>query len=165
MKSKIQKKVELDENLDKISESKTIIFTDFSGVKTKEISILKNKLKEFDSSYKVVKKRLMRVAFEEKGIKFNPEELEAQLGVIFSPKELIDIASGVYKFSKSNDNFKILGGYDLEKNEPLGLEYINQISLLPLKEVLLGQLVGMISAPLKMFMLVLNERAKLQSSN
>jgi len=160
MKSKTQKKVELDESLDIISGSKTILFTDFSGVKTSEISALKKTLKESDSTYKVIKKRLLRVAFEQGGIKFNPEELEAQLGVIFSPKELVDIASDVYKFSKVNENFKVLGGYDLNTGEVLELSYINQISLLPSKEVLLGQLVGMLSAPLKMFMITLNERAK-----
>lgn len=160
MKSKNQKKIDLDESLKKLESSKTVLLTDFTGVPTKDVVGLKKILRSLDSEYKVVKKRLLRIAFEKKGIKVNPEDFEAQMGVIFSKKELIDIASSIFKSMKASEKFKVLGGYDFEKEEILSSDFIKEISSLPSREILLGRLVGMIAAPLKMFMFVLNEQAK-----
>ncbi|MDD4761928.1 MAG: 50S ribosomal protein L10 [Candidatus Pacebacteria bacterium] len=160
MKSKKQKKVELDESLKKLDSSKTVLLTDFTGVPTKDIVGLKKNLKNLESEYKVVKKRLLRIAFEKKGIKINPEDFEAQVGIIYSNKELLDIASPIFKSMKTSENFKVLGGFNFDKNEILSADFIKEISSLPSREILLGRLVGMIAAPLKMFMFILNEQAK-----
>ena len=160
MKSKNQKKAELDGSLKKLDSSKTVLLADFTGVPTKDIVGLKKNLKSLESEYKVIKKRLLRIAFEKKGIKINPEDFEAQIGVIYSDKELIDIASSIFKSMKASENFKVLSGFDFEKKEVLSADFIKEISSLPSREILLGRLVGMIAAPLKMFMFVLNEQAK-----
>ena len=164
MKTKDQKKAELAYELDQLGKSATVLLTDFGGVSTKSLEGLKKQLRESGTTYKVAKKRVLRIAFQEKGLALNPEEFAGQIGVVFSPKELIDIASTVYKFSKAEEKFKVVGGYDLAKGEVLSTDYIQKISTLPSKEVLLGQFVGMVAAPIKMFMLVLKERARVLES-
>lgn len=160
MKTKPQKAQELASQLERLGSSHTVLFTEFNGTSAEDINRLRRLLKDLDSEFKVSRKRLLRIAFNEKQININPEDFNSQLGVIFSPKELIDIAGPLFKFAKDVENFKVLSGYDLESGEVLEESFIVRISSLPSREVLLGQLVGMVSAPLKMFMSVLNERAK-----
>lgn len=160
MKTKQQKQVELEKNLTDLKSSQTVIFTDYTGVATKDLESFKKDLYKENAKFRVTRKRLLRVALEKSEIAVNPEDFEGQLGVVWSPKESVETAGMVYKFAKTNDKFKVLAGYDLAAGEVLGIDYLTKLSTLPSREVLLGQLVGMIAAPIKMTMLVLKERAK-----
>jgi ribosomal protein L10 len=57
--------------------------------------------------------------------------------------------------------FKILGAYDLSDKNFIDAETVIKIGKLPTREILLGQLVGVLSAPIRMFMYVLNEKSKM----
>lgn len=139
-----------------MEENKSLIFIDFSGKGVGDLSALRKSLREIGAKLKVVKKRLMRVIFEKQGIDFNPERFESQLGTIFAPKEIFEIAGAVYK-----SKIEILGGYDLYAKKFIDAEKVKFIGNLPSREILLGQLVGMIASPLKMFMFMLNEKSKM----
>ena len=123
---------------------------------------LRQTLKDLGAKTKVVKKKLLRVALEKKGIDFNPEQFDLQLATIFSSNEISDIASPIYKFFKEQEKkgFKILGSYSLSEKMFSDAEMVKKIGQLPPREILLAQLVGMLSAPIKMFMYVLSEKSK-----
>ena len=144
-----------------LKESKILLFTDFTGISVENSKSLRRLVNEFGAKYKVIKKKLMRVAFENSKIGFNPERFESQLGTIFSPKDISEIAGPVYKFSKEVEKkgFKILGAYDLEKGEFLDGDFVKKIGQLPPREIILGQLAGALVAPLKMFMYVLDQKS------
>ena len=72
----------------------------------------------------------------------------------------METAGAVYKFSKQKEKLKILAGFDLKGNKFIESEVVKRIGQLPGREVLLAQLVYMISAPIRQFMIVLNEKAK-----
>jgi len=160
MKNKQQKAQELNEHIDSIKKSNTILFTDYSGVSSEKINSLRKEMRGFKAKFKVARKRLLRIAFEKEGINVNPENYEGQLGIITTDGELSEVASPVYKFSKNNKTFKILEGYDATNKSVINLETINRIATLPSRDVLIGQLVGMVASPIKMFMIALKERAK-----
>ncbi|PIR04671.1 MAG: 50S ribosomal protein L10 [Candidatus Liptonbacteria bacterium CG11_big_fil_rev_8_21_14_0_20_35_14] len=160
MKNKQQKAQELNEHIDRIKKSNTILFTDYSGVSSENINFLRKEMLGFNAKFKVARKRLLRIAFEKEGINVNPENYEGQLGIITTDGELSEVASPVYKFSKNNKTFKILEGYDATNKSVINLETINRIATLPSRDVLIGQLVGMVASPIKMFMIALKERAK-----
>jgi len=160
MKTKQQKQTELQEHLDRISSNKTVIFTDYAGITAEDITSLRKQLRQTESQFKVSKKRLLNLALKQNDIDVDPTEFEGQLGVIFSPQEIFDIAGDVFKFAKEHKTFKVLGGYNIDAKEVLDFDYMERLSSLPSREVLLGQLVGMVSAPLRMMMLTLTERAK-----
>ena len=140
--------------------SKILLFTDFTGTGVEEIKKLRKLVRDLGAKYKVIKKKLMRVAFENSQIGFDPERFESQLGTIFSPKDISEVAGPVYKFSKEVEKkgFKILGAYDLEKGEFLEGDFVKKIGQLPPREIILGQLAGVLSAPLKMLMYVLDQK-------
>ncbi|MEE8131581.1 MAG: 50S ribosomal protein L10 [Candidatus Paceibacterota bacterium] len=155
MLTKKQKAEQVEEGQKLLKENKSLIFVDFSGKGVGDISALRRTLRELGAKFKVIKKRLMRVIFEKQGIDFNPEQFESQLGTVFTDKNISEIAGPVYK-----SDIKILGGYDLSEKNFIDAEKVNFIGKLPSREILLGQLVGMLSAPIKMFMRVLSEKSK-----
>lgn len=156
---KIESVGEAEEILD---QNKNLVFVDFSGTKVEDLRKLKRSLMEFGAQLKVIKKKLLRIAFQNKKIDFNPEQFESQTGVIFTSKDISEVAGPIYKFFKEVEKkgFKILGSYDLFEKKFSDVETVKKIGQLPSREVLLAQLVGMISSPIKMFMRVLDQKSK-----
>lgn len=147
-----------------IGRSQVLIFADFSGTPTAGIRRLKNELKKVGAQFKVVKKRLLALAFNNAGVDFDPTQFESQVGTIFASGELLSVAGPVYKFSKdlakTKKNFQILGVYDLAQKAFLNPEQFVTIAKLPPREVLLAQLVGVLSAPIRAFIYVVDELSK-----
>lgn len=145
-----------------ISQNKNLVFVDFSGIKVEDLRKLKQTLREFGAQLKVIKKKLLRIAFQNKKIDFNPEQFESQTGVIFTQKDISEISGPIYKFFKEVEKkgFKILGAYDLFAKNFSDAEMVKKIGQLPSREILLAQLVGAIAAPIRMLMYVLGEKNK-----
>ena len=156
MLTKQQKAEQIKEGKKAISNSQSLVFIDFSGKTVEDLKKLRRVLLDIGAKLKVIKKKLLRGAFKESGIDFNPEQFESQVGTIFSDKDILGIAGPIYK-----SELKILGGYDLFAKNFIDAETVRKIGRLPSREILLGQLVGMISAPIKMFMHVLSEKSKM----
>jgi len=162
VKTKEQKIKKVEEGIEALEKNTTIIFADFSGTKVNDMNALRTSLFDLDTRFEVFKKRLLRVILEKKNFDFNPETLEGQLGVVFSPKPIEEIAGVMYKFSKKLKTFSILGGLELKEKKVLTAEEVVMIGSLPSREALLAQVVGTIIAPLRGFLYVLNEKSKLQ---
>lgn len=162
MLTKKQKSEQIEEGKKLIQESKLLTFVDFSGVAMEDLKKLRRALLGVGAKMQVIKKKLLRIAFKESGHDFNPEQFDLQVGTIFSDKDISEIASPVYKFSKGikNKDFKILGAYDLIAKNFLSGEEVKQIGQLPSREILIGRVVGMIAAPMKMFLYVLDQKSK-----
>ena len=161
MKSKAQKIKEVKAGEELFKKSQSLIFVDFGKVPTKNLVVLKAKLKKIDVQFKVIKKRLLRIIFKENKIDFDPQSVsEGQMGTIFAERDIYSVAGPAYK---SFAGIQALGAYDLKEKQFLPADAFKKIALLPSREVLLSQLVGMISAPIKMFMRVIDEKSKKQT--
>ncbi len=164
--TKEQKKKQLESSGEAIKNSKSLIFADFSGVDTGSILKLKNALKKLGANFKVVKKRLLKLAFKAAGMNFDPSQFESQVGTVFSKEDLNAVASTVYKFSKDlakeKKEFKILGAYDLVEKSYLDTNQFTIIAKLPSREVLLAQVMGGATGPLRAFLYLLLELSKKQ---
>ena len=165
MKSKIQKQKEIEIGEKLLKKSQNLIFVDFSGATMKDLTTLRSQLKKLNSQFKVVKKRLLKIVFQKLGIDFDATQFEAQAGTVFIPeKDLAEATSIVYKLFKEKEKqkagFKILGGYDLTNKTFIDEQKMMFIGQLPKREVVLAQLLGMIAAPIKSTLYILNERSK-----
>lgn len=160
VKTKEQKIKKVEEGIEALEQSATVIFADFSGTKVNDMNALRASLFGLDTRFEVFKKRLFRVILEKKNFDFNPETLDGQLGVVLSPKPIEEIAGVMYKFSKKLKTFSILGGLELKEKKVLTAEEVVMIGSLPSREVLLAQVVGTMIAPLRGFLYVLNEKSK-----
>ena len=159
-KTKTQKAEIVNKSKEALEKSNTLVLADFTGLSVNSMNTLRKSLKEIGMRFEVIKKRLLKRVFEEGGVALNPKELHGQTGVVFSSKDIVETAQAVYKFQKTNkDHFKMLAGVEVRGKTYLGNE-VEQIGKLPPREILLGQLVGMIAYPLKSLMFVLNEKSK-----
>jgi len=161
MKSKEQKIQELKLGKELFDKSQSLIFVNFNKVSTENLRALKMKLKKIDAKFKVVKKRLLRIIFKENKIDFDPQAaFDNQMGTIFSANDIYSAAGPVYK---SLEKIQTLGAYDLKEKQSLAADLFKKIALLPSREVLLSQVVGMLAAPIKMFLYILNEKSKVEN--
>ena len=141
-------KQELVEKLaQQIKEAKSIVFTDYRGLSVVDMTGLKKELKKEETNLKVIKKKLIDIALDKAGIKdVSVKELEGQLAITISARDEVTPAKILDKFSKSNDNLKILGGI-LEK-EFMTEDQVKALAKLPSKEELIAKVVGSLKAPL-----------------
>ncbi|MBI5220895.1 MAG: 50S ribosomal protein L10 [Candidatus Liptonbacteria bacterium] len=162
MKTKQQKKTELDKAEQLLAESKVLVFTDFSKVPTEELRKLRRDLRQAGAPLLVIKKRLLNVLFKQKGHQLDTTRFDGAVGTVFSTGALENVAATIYKFFRGLklEANKILGAYDIGTRTYLEAANVTMIGQLPPREVLLGQLVGMLAAPIRSFMFVLDQQSK-----
>lgn len=168
--TKLQKQEQVDLGLEKMKASQNLVFVDFNKVSVENIKRLRRELKKLGADFKVLKKRLLKLALQKGGMDFDPLQFKAQLGTIFLPKDLSDFAAQIYKFAKDLERsrkgeFKVLGSWNLLEKKFVDANEFNLIAKLPSREVLLAQVAMMLTMPIKQMMNVLNERSKQLSSN
>lgn len=173
MKTKAQKQTELKEAENMMKGSDALVFVDFTKVSAEELRRLRREVNAAGNKMLVLKKRLLGVALKEKGVDIDPRQFKASLGTVFSDKGL-ELASGaVYKFFnslggtdkelKAQAMKKILGGYDLKKKEFADANKILFYGQLPPRDVALSGVLSMFITPLRAFMYIVSEKAKVES--
>ncbi len=169
MKTRKQKEADLKAAGDLMAKSQTLVFTDFGSVASKEMQNLRRAVRAAGGEFKVVKKRLLGVLFKEKGIDYDVRQFDGSVGTVFAEKGLDTIGAPIYKFfhglgadtkAKAESVKKILGAYDLEAKAGVPRETVMMIAQLPSREVLLSQLLGMLSAPMSQLMYTLQQKSE-----
>lgn len=163
MLTKEQKKQQIEEGKEIIKNNKFLVFIDFTKTSVEDLKKLRRALRDIGAKLKVIKKRLLNIAFKENNLDIDFSDFKFQVGTVFSEKDIPEIAASVYKFSKETNNkeFKILGGYDLSAKNFLDAEFVKMIGQLPSREIILSQLVGMLQSPISRFLYVLKEKNKM----
>ena len=156
--TKEQKQKIVDDLKEKIERQKAMIFVDFTGLKVKDLSNLRKKLRTADNELKVVKKTLLSSALKERDIKIDIEKLEGEIAIVFGFKDALSPAKIIYQFSQENLNLKILGGFFEKKFQEA--EEIITLAQLPTREELLAKLAGTIFAPVSNLVNVLQGNIK-----
>ena len=159
MLTRIQKQKIIDDLKDKIARQKAMIFVGITGLKVKEISDLRKKLKATDSNLKVAKKTLIERAFKESKLEvFSKDKYKEEIALAFGFKDEISLAKIVYQFGLASGNLKILAGFLEGKFKEA--EEIIALAQLPAKEELLAKLVWSIASPISGLVNVLHGNIK-----
>ena len=160
--TKAQKQKIVEDLREKIAEQKAMILIGISGLKVKDISDLRKRLKAIDAQIKVVKKTLTEIIFKEKKLAFEKDKFKEEIALVFGFKDEISLARTVYQFSQSlpagEGNLKILGGF--LKNKFKETDEIITLAQIPTREELLARLAGSISAPVTNFVRALEYNLK-----
>lgn len=143
-----QKKIEVVAELtNRFSRQKVAIFSDFHGVSVARATQLRRSLRKEDAEYKVAKKTLLARALQGAGITFDSKSLKGEIGVAFGYGDQTAPAKMLAKFGKENETFKILGG--LLGSRVMTDKDVVSLARLPSREVLLAQVVGAMSGPIR----------------
>ena len=153
--TKEQKNEILKDLIDKFSRSKAVVFADYRGLDVASVSELRGQLREGGAEAKVAKKTLMRLAAEDQKITDIPKEiLDGPVAATFSYEDELAGLKILFKFSKENENLKLLGG--VIDGKIIGKEEILQLAKLPGRDELLAKMIGSMNAPVSGFVGVLS---------
>lgn len=139
---------------EKLDRQKAIMFMDFSGVKVKELTGLRNELKENGNEMEIAKKSLLGIALKNKNIAADVKNLSGEIAVVFGYEDEVASSKILYQFVKANKKAKMLGG--MIGSNFYGEKEVMKLAQLPGKQQLLGMLVGTINAPITGFVSVLH---------
>ena len=172
MKTKAQKGEELKRAKVLLDKSQALIFTDFTKVSAEDIRKFRIELKKQGANFLVIKKRLLGLLLKERGITSDLKQFKISVGTIFSEKGPESVAGPAFKFfsalevpdggDKQMWVKHLLGGYDIKTNLPMDAAQVVMIGKLPPREVLLAQLLGMLAAPIRSFLYILDTKSKAQ---
>lgn len=163
--SKEQKEKALNALKDKIAKQKAMFFVDFTGLKVKDMSVLRKKIQGIDGELKAAKKSLIGIALKNSNIEADVKNLPGEIALVLGYKDEVLPAKTVWEFSQTNQKLKILGGF--MNNKMMLAADVVTLAQLPSKDVLLAKAVGSIASPMSGFVNVLqgNIRGLVQTLN
>lgn len=159
-KTREQKEQAIDTMKEMLSDKKGFIAFGFTGASVNDLNQFRGDIIDVGGDMRVVKRRLLDIALEDENINFELEKFIGQTGFVTFSSSLPDIANVLFDIKNYSEDVKVFGGYDLKEGALVEAGYIEEVGNLPSREVLLGQVVGAIGAPITAFMQTLKERAK-----
>jgi large subunit ribosomal protein L10 len=149
-----QKQQVVQEIKEKIENAKLVICTDYRGLTVEQVNKLRNELRVPGVEYRVLKNTMFRFALKEAGYENIAEQINGPNAVIFSNEDPVGPAKTIFDFAKANKQIEIKIG--ILEGQFLSVDAVKDLAQLPSREVLLGQVVGTMQAPITSFVRVLN---------
>ena len=141
-----QKAAAIAEIVAQIKESEAIFAVDFRGISVPQAADVRTRLRDADATFRVVKNTLTERAADEAGAESLKSLLEGPTALTFVRGDAATAAKAIATFSRETQLLTFKGG--LLEGDPLDAEQILAISRLPSRDVLYGQLVGVVAAPI-----------------
>jgi large subunit ribosomal protein L10 len=141
-----EKSAAIEEIAAQIEGSEAIFAVDYRGISVSQAAELRAKLRESDASFRVVKNRLTKLAADKAGEARLPELLQGPTALTFVRGDTAGAAKAISTFNREHDILAFKGGYMGEL--ALDADKFKSIARLPSREVLDGQLAGIVASPL-----------------
>jgi len=129
-----------------IESSEAIFAVDYRGISVTQAAELRGKLRDADASFKVVKNRLTKLAAEKAGTAELNDLLQGPTALTFVKGDTAAAAKAITSFNKEHEVLTYKGG--IMGDTILDEGRFTAISKLPSRDVLNGQLAGMVASPL-----------------
>ena len=129
-----------------IEGAEAIFAVDYRGISVPQAAELRSKLRETDSSFRVVKNRLTKRAAEQVGEERLADLLVGPTALTFVRGDTAAAAKAITTFNKEHDVLTYKGG--LMGETVLDDAAFKSIARLPSREVLVGQFAGLVASPL-----------------
>jgi len=141
-----EKSATIQEIAAQIEGAEAIFAVDYRGISVPQAAELRGKLRETDSSFRIVKNRLTKLAATQVGEERLAELLTGPTALTFVRGDTAAAAKAITTFNKTHDVLTYKGGYMGETAlDETGFKAIAQ---LPSREVLIGQFAGVVASPL-----------------
>ena len=129
-----------------IEAAEAIFAVDYRGISVPQAAELRGKLREADASFRVVKNRLTKIAAEKVGEERLGELLQGPTALTFVRGDTAQAAKAISTFNKEHEVLTFKGGF----MDGIGLDEdkFKSIARLPGRDVLNGQLAGVVASPL-----------------
>ena len=158
-----QKAQQVEEIVEKVKKSKSIVLVDYRGLTVAQDTEMRVNMRKAGVDYKVLKNRLVLRALNNCGFDGFEKVLEGPTAVAFGYEDAVAPAKIVAEtVTKTNNKIAIKGG--IIEGKQASVEEVNALSKIPAKPVLVGQLLGMLTSPMRSLAVALSEIAKKQSA-
>ncbi len=149
-KTRSQKTELLEKYKDILKNKSGYLLVNSDKIDTATVTKLKVELKNLDANYAVVKNSIFKVALQEENQPLEAQDIDLPTAIIYFEEDPTDPAKLVKETQKETQLLGAKGG--VFEGEFLSEEKVMQLAEIPSKEILLGKLVGSMSAPLSGFM-------------
>jgi large subunit ribosomal protein L10 len=155
--NKEQKAAAIEEVAGQIQESEAVFAVDYRGISVPQAAELRTRLTEAGARFRVVKNTLTQRAADQAGAESLKEFLVGPTAFTFVVAEQGDVALAAKALATFRRQYEVIafkGG--IMNGDPLTAEQLEELSRLPARDVLHGQLVGMIASPITGLVRTLN---------
>ena len=144
MMNKDKKKQYVEEMSNQFDKSEAVIVTHYQGLTVKQLDDLRKKMRQHGIKFKITKNRITKLALEKTKCKDISNLFTGPTAVALS-EDVIASAKILTKFSKENENLKILGG--IMGNDILDVVGVKNVAALPSLEEARAKIVGILRSP------------------
>jgi large subunit ribosomal protein L10 len=147
--NKEQKAAVVEEVAAQIKESEAVFAVDYRGISVPQAAELRTRLTEAGARFRVVKNTLTELAADKADAAVLKEVLEGPTAFTFVLADGGDVAlaaKALATFRREHDVVAFKGG--VMSGEALTVEQLEALSKLPARDVLHGQLVGVVASPI-----------------
>ena len=131
---------------EKLNKAKSVILAEYRGITVKEFTILRARLRKEGVDLQVMKNTLGKIAIEDLGVEDASQYLVGPTVWAFSNQDPTSAAKVLKEFARTHPSMVLKGGI-LDK-KGFGPKMAEALADLPSREVLLGQVAGMLQAPI-----------------
>ena len=122
------------------------VFVDYCGLTVEQDTQLRNKLREANVEYKVIKNTLTRFAAKEVGFDELDPILNGPTSLAISMSDEVAPAKVIADFAKENDKLEIKAGF--LDGKVLSLDEVKTLAATPNRETLIAKMLGSLNAPI-----------------
>jgi large subunit ribosomal protein L10 len=141
-----QKAAVIDEIAAEIKEADAIYAVDYRGISVPAAAELRTKLRDADATFRIVKNTLTERAADKAEIAELKELLEGPTALTFVRGDAALAAKALNDQARVTETLAFKGGF--LNGAPLSPDEIKSLARLPAREVLYGQLVGIVASPI-----------------
>jgi large subunit ribosomal protein L10 len=141
-----QKAVAIQEIATEIQQSDAVFAVDYRGLSVPAAAELRGRLREADARFRIVKNTLTERAADQAGAEALKPLLQGPTALTFVRGDAAAAAKAIADYSRATGLLPFKGG--LMNGDTLDAAQIGAIARLPSRDVLYGQLVGMVASPL-----------------
>ncbi len=149
-----QKAATIEALAEEINSSEAVFAVDYRGISVPQAAELRTALRDADASFRVVKNSLTERAADQVGAESLKTLLTGPTALTFVRGDAALAAKAIADLARTTQLVPFKGG--LMNGEVLDAEQIRSISRLPSREVLYGQLVGIVASPISGLVRTLN---------
>ena len=152
---KEQKAAVVTQLADSLNRATMAVVSEYKGMKASEADDLRRRFRAIQGEFRIAKNTLVRLAI--KNTKFEALELNlgGAVGLLLSYADPVELAKTINSLRELGDRFRVRGG--VLQGNPLSAAEISALAVLPPREVILAQLLGLLQAPASRLARLLNE--------
>lgn len=152
---KEEKTALVEELAQSLNRASIAVVSEYKGIKAGESDGLRRRLRAVQGEFRVAKNTLVKLAIKNTRFEALEPTLGGAVGLVLSYADPVEMAKAINSLRDLGERFKVRGG--VLDGKPITAAEISALAVLPPREVILAQLLGLLQAPASRLARLLNE--------